>query len=106
MQIHYQSMMFPQSPSQLANEYNVLKTDVPFWCMDELSTCCCANPVEWRVTAKFGMQRDADYFVQFMSKTVPAYLSTVHKVCTVNSYKGVPGSTTDFASTCSYVVPL
>lgn len=89
MKIHFPSMMFPVAADQLANEYNVLETDIPFWCMDELSTCCCTHPVEWRVTAKFSEKRDADYFVQYMSKTVPAYMSIVHKVCTVNEYKGI-----------------
>lgn len=80
--------MFPVSPDQLANEYNIVATEIPFWCMDKLSTCCCTHPVEWKVTAKFSEKRDADYFLQYMSKTVPAYLSIVHKVCTVNEYKG------------------
>jgi len=89
MMIHFPSLMFPVSPDQLANEYNIVATEIPFWCMDKLSTCCCTHPVEWKVTAKFSEKRDADYFLQYMSKTVPAYLSIVHKVCTVNEYKGL-----------------
>lgn len=87
----YPSILYPLTAEQFANKHNVRATGYGWWCMDELSTCCCENPVEFQVRAHFGSKQDADYFVaQTMSMVLPAFLNEVVGVCTVNSYKGAP----------------